>query len=163
MAFLTGSFSVGRARVIAGLLCLAITAGYIVMLAGLPFGRIDQPGAAVFPSVVAAVMLVASIVTIADGREMMRSGEDERADFPRAKPVLKMLVLLGTLIFYALTLRLLGRVIGTYIACAIILLVFAERGRIWPLLHAAWITAFVWFLFIRTFSLPLPRGVILDL
>lgn len=158
-----GSISIGRARIWTGVLGLAVTAGYMLMTSGLPFGSPSQPGAAVFPAVISLVMLAASLTTIWDGRKILRE-DDEAAEIPGREALFKIAALLGALLFYAVTLRYLGRIIGTYVVAAAVIAIFMEkRSAVWPLIHAAWITFGIWLLFIYSFGLPLPRGVLINL
>lgn len=158
-----GSLSIGRARIWTGVIGLAVTAGYMLLTSGLPFGSPSQPGAAVFPAIVALVMLAASVTTIWDGRKILQDNY-ETAEIPGGDAIFKIVALLAALLFYALTLRYLGRIIGTYVVAAAVVAIFMEkRSAIWPLIHAAWITLGIWLLFIYSFGLPLPRGMLINL
>ncbi len=48
------------AYILVGLIGLALAAGYLVLSFRLPFGRMDQPGAAIFPIIVGITLVLGS-------------------------------------------------------------------------------------------------------
>ena len=56
-----------NAYLVMGGIGLVLAAGYLGMSFQLPFGQIDQPGAALFPVIVGVILMLDSLTTMWEG------------------------------------------------------------------------------------------------
>ena len=76
---------------------LLVSIGYLIMALQLPFGRLDQPGAGVFPVFVGAVLVLASLVTMQEGWSSSRGAVIEfPAGADRRRVISLVALLLGS-------------------------------------------------------------------
>ena len=66
----TTSFQKRKAYLATGGIVLFFAAGYLGMSVQLPFGKLDQPGAGVFPVMVAVLLMLASLTTMWEGWQL---------------------------------------------------------------------------------------------
>ena len=89
----------------AGVAGLLLAAGYLAMSLDLPFGRIDQPGAGVFPIVAGCVLIAASLSAIWEG---VRLDPLVTVDIPTGADLKRLLSLVALLIAFVIAIPLLG-------------------------------------------------------
>jgi putative tricarboxylic transport membrane protein len=147
----------GKAYVAIGALGLALSVGYVVLAMRLPFGQMDQPGAALFPLVVGALFALASVATLYEGWLMDPA---EQVELPVGPERRRLLTLLGYLVGYLLLLPWLGQLLASLIV--IILMVRLLSDYSWPRVVAAGtiMTLIVYGTFIYVLKVPMPRGVL---
>lgn len=141
-----------------GGLGVLVAAAYLGLAVQLPFGRLNQPGAAIFPLIVGGLLVVGSLATIWEGR---KTGPTERVEFPAGADRARLLGVVGVLLGYFLALPWLGHLLGSTLFC--ILLMRLLSGLAWPrvVLYSILITGTVHVVFIHMLGVPMPRGVLL--
>src|SRR5687768_14652567 len=102
--------SKGTAYLIVGGTGLLVSVGYLIMAAKLPFGRLDQPGAGVFPVFVGIVLTIASLVTL---REGWLSSERGTIEFPAGADRVRVICLVALLVGFFFALPWLGQLISS--------------------------------------------------
>src|SRR5690242_14474580 len=80
-----------------GGICLLLGASYLGLAVELPFGTLDQPGAAVFPVVVGTLMIVISLATVWEG---WRMPSGDAAEFPLGEDLRRLFGLVAALLVY---------------------------------------------------------------
>jgi putative tricarboxylic transport membrane protein len=135
--------------------CLAL--GYLWMSFGLPFGQIDQPGAAVFPVIVGITLLLSSAAAIWEG---FKIDARETVVFPAGANRIRLLALVGLLLGYFLLLPWLGHVLSSILFCMLLMRTLSTLG--WPRIvaYSLAITASLYVVFVMLLKLPLPRGLL---
>lgn len=138
----------------AGLL-LAIC--YLGMSFQLPFGRLDQPGAAVFPVIVAALVAASSLMTMVEGWRM--SAEDT-VDLPTGTGRSRLLGLLGLMLGYFLLLPWLGQILSSILFSAFMIRLLS--GLSWPrvVAYAVIMALSLYAFFVLVLKVPMPRGIL---
>jgi putative tricarboxylic transport membrane protein len=139
----------------AGGLFLAI--GYLGMSFQLPFGRLDQPGAAVFPVIVAALVAASSLMTIVEG---WRMSADETVDLPAGEGRARLLGLLGLMLGYFLVLPWLGQIVSSILFSAFMIRLLSKLP--WPrvLAYAVIMALSLYAFFVLVLKVPMPRGIL---
>lgn len=146
-----------KAYLAVGLIGIVLSAGYLVVGAKLPFGQMDQPGAAVFPMVVGVIMLVSSAAAALEGWRMDPSlvvevpvGIDRRRVLWVSSALLGYFLLLpwigqlaASLLFFCLTIRLLSDYSWTRV-----------------LLSAVLMSGALYLVFVRLLQVALPAGAL---
>jgi putative tricarboxylic transport membrane protein len=151
-------YSKGNAYLLVGAMGLAAAVGYLTMALRLPFGQLDQPGAAVFPIFVATVLAIASLATIQEG---WSTNAREKVEFPvggdRRRVVYLVLLLLG--FFFALPW--LGQLISSTLFCVLLMRVLSA-GVSWVriLAYSVVLAVAIDLVFERLLKVPLPHGVL---
>lgn len=138
-----------------GGVCLLLGAAYLGLAVELPFGTLDQPGAAVFPVLVGTLMIVISLVTVWEGWRML-SGD--AAEFPLGEDLRRLVGLVAALLVYFIALPWVGQLIGS--ACFATALVRLLSGKGW-LRCAAYgviIAILLHVVFVVALKVTMPRG-----
>lgn len=141
-----------------GVVGVLVTAGYMAMALRLPLGSWDQPGAALFPLMVAVVFGCASLATMWEGWSMDRQ---ERVEVPTGDGLTRILGLLGALLGYYLLLPWLGQLIAGFGFCVALMRLLSDRSWLRVLLPAMAVSAVVYLVFIHFLKVPMPRGIVL--
>jgi putative tricarboxylic transport membrane protein len=131
--------------------CFAIVAFY--QAAKLPFGRTNVPGAGFFPSVLAAILALISVIGLFAA---LRGGESESHE---ARLVLKKILLTVTaLLAFALMFEHVGYLVTTFLFVAFVLR--AVEGRSWAQAGAVGLSASLvsYIIFGLLLGAPLPAG-----
>ncbi len=134
-----------------------VATGYLAMALDLPFGRLDQPGAALFPMVAAATLIVASLIAILEGWQL---DPELRIDLPQSADRNRLLCLVGLLFGYFVALPLLGQLISSAIFCLLLMRVLS--GLSWPrvAIYSLAMSAVLYVAFVTLLKVPLPRGLL---
>ena len=103
-----------------------IAAGYLGMSLNLPVGQLTQPGAAVFPLMIGALLLFASLATVWEG---WKTEPAEQVEFPTGADLGRLLSVVGLLLGYFVMLPWLGQLVSSTIFC--ILLMRGLSGLSW--------------------------------
>jgi zinc transporter ZupT len=91
----------------AGIVGIILSAGYLHMTLELPMGEMDQPGAGVFPLLVAGILFVASLSSLWEGWH--HRAHSPTLDLPEGSDRTRLLKLIALLLVYFLIIRLLER------------------------------------------------------
>ncbi len=139
----------------AGLL-LAIV--YIGLSFKLPFGELDQPGAAVFPIIVGVLLIFASLATLWEG---WRFDKSVLVQLPAGEDRKRVLSLIGLLVGYFIALPWLGQIISSTLF--LILLMRVLSGLSWPRIvcYSLAISLMLYAVFVLLLKVPMPRGMLL--
>ena len=134
---------------------LLLAAGYLGMSFQLPFGQLDQPGAAVFPIIVGATLIVASLATLWEGSQMDRA---EQVAFPAGEDRRRLLALLGLLLGYFLALPWVGQFIGSTLFCIFLMRVLSDLGWVRIVAYSLALAAALHVAFVVLLKVPMPRS-----
>ena len=134
---------------------LLLAAGYLGMAFQLPLGRLDQPGAAVFPIIVGATLIVASLATMWEGWKIDRA---ERAEFPAGADRKRLLGLLGLLLSYFLVLPWVGQFIGSTLFCILLMRLLSDLGWARIVAYSLALAIALHVAFVILLKVPMPRS-----
>jgi putative tricarboxylic transport membrane protein len=137
-----------------GLLAAAV---YLGLAFQMPFGEMDQPGAAVFPVAVGVILMLASLTTLWEGWRLDRG---EQVVLPVGTNLRRLLSLVGLLLGYILALPWLGQIIGSALFCMLLMRVISDLG--WPRIavYSLAISVVLYAVFVMLLKVPMPRGIL---
>jgi putative tricarboxylic transport membrane protein len=135
---------------------LFAAAVYLGLAFRLPFGEMDQPGAAIFPVVVGVILMVASLATMWEGWRLDR---DEQVDVPAGADLRRLLSLIGSLLGYFLTLPWLGQIISSILFCTLLMRVLTDLGWTRIVAYSLMISISLYSVFVMLLKVPMPRGI----
>ena len=146
-----------NAYLVMGGLGLFFAAGYLGMSFQLPFGRLDQPGAGVFPVIVGVMLLLASLTTMWEGWQLDKA---EPIDLPAGADRKRLLSLIGLLFGYFLALPWLGQIISSTVFCILLMRVLSDLR--WPRIvaYSLVMSIALYVVFVFLLKVPLPRGTL---
>lgn len=153
------SISIGKSRILTGLICALVCAYYLHLSFGLPWGRMSAPRSGVFPVFVGFILMIACIIVIVDGFLMLR--RDRYFDIPTDHHLTQMSLIFGALVFYAAALPWLGHLLASFVMSAVALRMLSTMHWVKVILSAAVLAGVVYLLFTHLLFVPLPRGVVL--
>lgn len=136
---------------------LVLSAGYLTMSFGLPFGQVSRPGAAVFPVLVGVILMLASLTVIWESWKLKRT---EAVELPRGSDRRRLLGLMGLLLGYFLALPWMGQLLSSTLFC--ILLIRLLSNVAWPriIIYSVVISVTLYIVFIHLLNVPMPRGIL---
>jgi len=134
---------------------LLLAAGYLGMSFQLPFGQLDQPGAAVFPIVVGVTLIVASLTTLWEGWQMDRAVQVE---LPAGADRKRLFGLLGLLLGYFLVLPWVGQFIGSTLFCILLMRVLSDLGWARIVAYSLLLAIALHVAFVILLKVPMPRS-----
>lgn len=158
----------GRAwRLLALSVLLLLGAGYLVAAWQLEVGTVDHPEIGVYPR--AAGLLYVLFLAVVLVREVLtQTRAEQNADTPDGeasvgqgwltRPWVKPVAVLGAVLFYVLTVQLLGHIVSGAVAMAIVLGVAGQRAWWKVLAIAALCSVLTYALISVVLGLPLPMG-----
>jgi putative tricarboxylic transport membrane protein len=154
--------SKGKGYLVVGGGGLVLAAAYLAAAVRLPFGKMDQPGAAVFPMMVAALLVAASLAVMWEGWSVQAA---EPVEMPHGQGLGRMLGLVGALLAYMLLLPWLGQLLAGFAFCLALmrLLAQAETTAVsWLRIaaSAAVMSGAIYVLFVHLLMVPMPRGIL---
>lgn len=156
-----GSDTKRQGRLITGVLGLVLSAVYAYMAYRLPMGKLDQPGAGVFPLVVAAIAAVASLLLVAEQvAEAMKAG-DGAIGLPRGADLRRLVGFGASIAVYIVLAMFLGNLIAGFVMCLVIVRLLDPRSWRRVVVTAAAIALGAHFLFVFILGIPLPEGSLL--
>ena len=135
---------------------LAAAAVYLGLAFRLPFGEMDQPGAAIFPVVVGLILMFASLTTLWEG---WRIDRNEQVDLPAGADLRRLLSLIGLLLGYFLALSVLGQIISSMLFCALLMRSLSDLGWTRIAAYSLVISISLYALFVVILKVPMPRGI----
>jgi putative tricarboxylic transport membrane protein len=140
-----------------GSAALALSAGYLLLSLALPFGDMEQPGAAVFPLAVAALMAVASLATLHEGWRMAGT---VRIALPAGPDRQRVLVMLVLLLGYVLLLPFLGQLASSALFFMFALRLLSQYA--WPrvAVYALCMAVVLHGVFVLALKVPMPKGML---
>ncbi len=122
-------------------------------------GKIRQPGAAVFPLIVAAIMAVSSLMILF---EEMRARNSEKGplNLPGGAALRRLLGVGASLVGYGVLAYLVGHLIASVLLCLILVHLINPGSRVRPVAIGLAISLSTYGLFVWMLGVPLPRGVL---
>lgn len=147
-----------RGRLIAGLIGLLVSLGYGQQAwTTLPMGKPSQPGAAVFPIMVAALMAASSLMILG---EEMRSGEaeEEALKLPSGADLRRLLGVLAGLVGYVVVASLLGHLLGSILLSLALVHLIKPGSWLRTVVAGLAIALSAYVLFVVLLAVPLPTG-----
>jgi putative tricarboxylic transport membrane protein len=151
------SLQKSKGYLIIGSIGLVFSVGYLSVSFQYPFGQLDQPGAGVFPGIVAVIMILASLATLWEGWQMDKAMQVYLPDGTDRK---RLLSLIGLLLGYMLMLPWLGQIIVSMLFGVLLLRVLSDLG--WPriFLYSLVISIALYVVFVILLKVPMPRGML---
>ncbi len=138
---------------------LAVAAGYLAMSFRLPFGRLDSPGAGVFPILVGLLTISASLITLWEGWRMDRA---DGVDLPAGTDLKRVLALVGLLFGYLVALPWLGQLPTSLVFCALLMRLLSTLGWLRIGSYSAAMCGAVYAVFVALLKVPLPPGALFE-
>ena len=135
---------------------LFAAAVYLGLAVRLPFGEMDQPGAAIFPVVVGVILTFASLTTLWEGRRLDR---DERVEAPAGADLRRLWSLVAALLGYLVALPWVGQIISSMVFCALIMRVLSDLGWTRIVAYSLIISIGLYIVFVRLLQVPMPHGI----
>ena len=145
----------------AGLFGALLSAGYLRMTLDLPMGEMDQPGAGVFPLLVAGILCFASVSAIWEGWRNRKT--TTRLDLPEGEDRLRLFKLIGLLAIYFLAIPWLSFLLSSVIFCTLLIRLLSDLTWTRASLYALIMSGAVYLIFIFLLKVPMPAGVLIDL
>ncbi len=145
----------------AGIVGILLSAGYLHMTLELPMGEIDQPGAGVFPLLVAGVLFVASISSLWEGWH--HRAHSPTLDLPEGSDRTRLLKLIALLLVYFLIIPWAGFSLSSILFCALLIRLLSELTWIRSAVYALLMTAAIHIIFITILKVPMPAGELIEL
>jgi putative tricarboxylic transport membrane protein len=145
---------------IAGLVGLLLSLGYGQQAwTTLPIGKIREPGAAVFPLIVAALMAVSSLVIFF---QEMRSSDPEEGPLvlPSGASLHRLLGAVASLIGYVVMAHLVGHLIASVLLSLALVHLINPGSWVRTVVIGLAISLSTYGMFVSMLGVPLPRGVL---
>jgi len=146
-----------RAYLVAGGAALLLAAGYGALSLQLPLGKLDQPGAAVFPIVVTAIIAMAGVATLAEG---WRMAPTLQVELPAGADLRRVALLVAALVGFLVLLPWLGHWASSMLFLAATMRLLSSYGWLRVVATAAVIASVFEGLFVRLLQVPMPGGVL---
>ena len=152
--------SVRQGRLIAGLVGLLLSLGYgLYAWTTLPMGKMSQPGAAVFPLIVAALMLVSSLVILFEDMRSLDSGEGPLG-FPSGAGLHRLLGVVASLVGYVVVAYLVGHLIGSFLLSIALVHLIKPGSWVRTVVIGLAISLSAYGVFVWMLGVPMPKGVL---
>lgn len=144
----------------AGIVGILLSSGYLHMTLELPMGEMDQPGAGVFPLLVAGILFVASVSALWEGWQ--RRENSPALDLPEGSDRTRLLKMIGLLLIYFLAIPWAGFSLSSILFCTLLIRLLSTLGWKRCLLYSFLMTAVIHLIFITILKVPMPAGVLID-
>jgi putative tricarboxylic transport membrane protein len=129
---------------------------YLGLAFRMPFGEMDQPGAAVFPVAVGVILALASLVTLREGWRLDRGAQ---SDLPAGADLRRLVSLIGLLLGYVVALPWLGQMVSSMVFCAALMRILSDLGWTRIVAYSLLISISLYAVFVRLLQVPMPRGI----
>jgi putative tricarboxylic transport membrane protein len=145
----------------AGIVGIILSAGYLHMTLELPMGEMDQPGAGVFPLLVAGILFVASLSSLWEGWH--HRAHSPTLDLPEGSDRTRLLKLIALLLVYFLIIPWAGFSLSSILFCGLLIRLLSELTWIRSAAYALLMTAAIHIIFITILKVPMPAGELIEL
>ena len=145
----------------AGIVGILLSSGYLHMTLDLPMGEMDQPGAGVFPILVAGILLAASLSSLWEGWRHRR--QSPALDLPEGADRSRLLKLIGLLLIYFVTIPWAGFSLSSIIFCTLLIRLISDLTWQRSALYAFLMTAAIHIIFITILKVPMPAGILIEI
>lgn len=146
---------------VAGLVGILLSAGYLHMTLELPMGEIDQPGAGVFPLLVSGVLFFASVSSLWEGWH--KRVNSPALDLPQGADRARLLKLIALLLVYFLIIPWVGFSLSSILFCAVLIHLLSALTWMRSAAYGFLMTAAIHLVFITLLKVPMPAGVLIEL
>lgn len=133
-----------------------LAVGYLVEATRYPLGTMAQPGSALFPLLVGALVLVGAVGTAV---EAFRSHVDDQVAWPTGRARGRVAAILASVLGYVMLLPYLGHPIGGALLSLVVLQVMEVRNWVLKLAIAIAVGLLSFYLFATLLGTPLPPGL----
>lgn len=144
----------------AGIVGVLLSSGYLHMTLELPMGEMDQPGAGVFPVLVAGILFVASVSALWEGWQ--NRNNSPTLELPEGSDRIRLLKMVGLLLIYFLAIPWAGFSLSSILFCMLLIRLLSNLDWKRCALYAFLMTAVIHLIFITTIKVPMPAGVLID-
>jgi putative tricarboxylic transport membrane protein len=155
----TTALQKSKSCLVLGGIGLFLAVGYLWMSFRLPFGKMDQPGAALFPVIVGVVLATASLITMWEGWKMNKA---DQIQWPAGSDRMRLLRTIGLLFGYFLLLPLLGQIITSTVFCTLLFRVLSKISWSRVVVYSLMMSIALNIVFVFMFKIPMPRGMLID-
>lgn len=146
-----------KGRIVAGVTGLAVAIGYVAMSARLPSGTLAEPGGGAFPLAVGSAFAVVSFLTVVEAaRGDTVSGS---VALPRGVDHRRLLLLVASVLGYAVLLPFLGQLLASFCFVAASLRILSQLSMPRAAIYGAIVAGLCYGLFIVLLRVPMPTGV----
>lgn len=145
----------------AGTIGILLSAGYLHKTLELPMGEMDQPGAGVFPLLIAGILFIASISALWEGWK--DRAHTEALDLPKGEDGIRLVKLVALLLGYFLAIPWLGFALGSVLFCILLIRLLSDLSWQRCVAYAVIMTAVVYLIFITILKVPMPAGILVEL
>ena len=144
-----------KGYLIIGGIGLVFSVGYLGLALQFPLGKIDEPGARVFPIIVGTMLIFASLVTMWEGWQMDKA---VRIALPVGTGRKRLLGLVVLIFGYIIILPWLGQLTVSMLFCALSLRLLSNLGWLRILATSLVISSLLYVVFITLLKVPMPHG-----
>lgn len=138
-----------------GALGLVLSAGYLALGAKMPFGQMDQPGAAVFPMVVGVILLFSSAAALLEG---WRMDPALTVEWPAGADGRRVLRAAALLLGYFLLLPWIGQLLASFLFFVLAVRLLSDYSWTRVVVSSALLAGALYLVFVRLLQVPLPAG-----
>ena len=135
---------------------LLFSASYLGISFQLPFGQMDQPGAALFPVIAGVLFMIGSITTL---WEAFLGDKTEQVALPTGTDLRRLLILIALLLGYFLVLPSLGQILSSLLFCILLIHLLSDLSWIRILLYSMIVSSLLYVVFVFFLKVPMPRGM----
>lgn len=141
---------------VTGGLGLLLSAVYLALSSAYPWGSLSEPGARVWPTVVGAMLVLASLCVL---WEAWRMAPAERFELPAGPAARRVALMVLLLLAYFAALEWLGQLVASTLFCVLFMKLVSPLS--WPRVIGCSITICVtlYLLFVVLLKIPLPKGI----
>jgi putative tricarboxylic transport membrane protein len=154
----TTSLLKSKAYRVIGIIGLVFSAGYLGLSFQLPFGRLDETGAAVFPVFVGILLILSSLAILREGWRLCK--ETDQIKLPSGADGKRMLKLVAYVVGYLIVLPWLGQLIASTLLCIFMIRIMTNLGWLRIVVYSLAITITLQIIFVVILKVPMPHGAL---
>jgi len=151
--------SIRSGRLLVAGFTLMLGVAYLWQSLRLDFGTMDQPGPALFPTIVAFLVLGAAVVVVLE--ELTTGRSAGRPDSPVGDDRRRVLAFFGSVVGFVLLLPVLGQLLATFVFTAAMVRVLGNRSWLVTVLAAGGVSALSYLVFVEALGVPMPEGLLI--
>ncbi len=152
------SIQKGKAYITIGIIGLVFSTVYLGLSVQLPFGRLDETGAAVFPVAVSILLIFSSLATLWEGWSLRNRAD--KIELPFGANRNRMLMLVAFVFGYVIALPWLGQLITCILFCMLMIRIMTKLSWLRIVMSSLAISILLQVIFIIILKVPMPQGVL---